>query len=496
MGAKAIKGKSMPHNIEAEQCVLGCVLIDENVPASVLGDLSSADFYLETHGIIFDAMLKLYLDRKPIDLVTVSDYLEKMGTLESVGDIEYLAKLTSILPSALNHEYYVDIVRRESLMRKLIGAGQEIISSAYDATSVEPLNYAEKLILDIAEKGERSSLVRVGDTVDEVVKSLQDIQKDKAKLRGITTGFYGLDKITNGLQKGDLILLAARPGFGKTSFAMNVITNAALAGHKCAIFSLEMPKEQITQRMLCSLACVDMARALGGQLESDEWRRMFDAGEKLKELDIYIDDNSYANPLNISAKCRRLKHEKGLDLIMIDYLQLMSSDNMKDSRQEVISGFTRSLKITAKDLGIPILLLSQLNRAVESRKDHTPMLSDLRESGSIEQDADIVFFISRPDQYEDTKTDSNVCELIIAKHRNGQQGKVPLLWKGEYTTFVSVNRDRNEESLEKTAPPEPEKEKKEKKEEEKTDEEKKEQEEELQEFKYNENIGQGLDGIF
>lgn len=452
--AKAVKGKTLPHNIEAEQSCLGCVLIDSNAPAGILGDLKVEDFYIESHGIIFEAMLNLYMDNKPIDLITLSDSLEKSGLLESVGDIEYLAKLSNMLPSAFNYEYYVDIVKRDSLLRQLINAGQEIISSAYESNSREPLVYAEKLIFDIADNGIKSSLIKISDNVDPVIKELQDIQKDKSKLRGITTGFYGLDKLTNGFQKGDLILLAARPGFGKTSFAMNVITNAALAGHKCAIFSLEMPKEQITQRMLCSLACVNMAKALSGDLNSEEWQRLFEASNKLKDLDIYIDDNSYSNPLSITAKCRRLKHEKGLDMIMIDYLQLMDTDGGQDkSRQVVISEFTRALKIAAKDLEIPILLLSQLNRAVESRKDHTPMLSDLRESGSIEQDADIVLFINRPDQYADSKASDNLTELVIAKHRNGQQGRVPLIWRGEYTTFVSVNRDRNEESLEKSAPP-------------------------------------------
>lgn len=454
--AKVVKGKTLPHNIEAEQSVLGCVLIDENAPATILAELNANDFYLETHTIIFQAMKDLYVENKPVDLVAVSDFLSKKGMLESVGDIEYLAKLSNLLPSAFNFEYYIEIVKRDSLMRKLINVGQEIISSAYSSNSTQPLNDAEKMILDIAEQGESGTLIRISENVDEVVKGLQDIQKDKSKLRGITTGFYGLDKITNGLQKGDLILLAARPGFGKTSFAMNVITNAAIAGHKCAIFSLEMPKEQIIQRTLCSIACVNMAKALSGDLDSAEWQRLFQAMNKLKELDIYIDDGSYSTPLTIMSKCRRLKHEKGLDLIMIDYLQLMSSGEKSsgdNNRQNEIASFTRTLKIAAKELGIPILLLSQLNRAVDKRTDHTPVLSDLRESGSIEQDADIVMFINRPDQYAETKGSDKMTELVIAKHRNGQQGSLPLIWRGEYTTFVSINRDKNEESLERTAPP-------------------------------------------
>lgn len=454
--AGVVKGKILPHNIEAEQSVLGCVLIDENAPAGILSSLKPKDFYIESHSIIFEAMFALYTQANPvaIDLVTLSDYLDKHNLLESVGDIEYLTKLTDILPSAFNYEYYVQIVKRDSLMRQLINAGQEIISSAYEANTIEPLARAEKLIFDISDQGQTSELIKIGQSVDSVIRYLQDIQQDKSKLRGITSGFYGLDKLTNGFQKGDLILVAARPGFGKTSFAMNVITNASLAGKKCGIFSLEMPKEQIVQRTLCSIACVSMSKALSGDLNSAEWQRLFEASEKLKELDIYIDDNSCSTPLSIKSKCRRLKHEKGLDMIMIDYLQLMSSDGQKESRQIEVSEFTRELKIMAKDLGIPIILLSQLNRAVDSRKDHTPILSDLRESGSIEQDADMVIFISRPDQYEDTKDSGNAVELVIAKHRNGQQGRVPLIWRGEYTTFVSINRDRNEQSLENSAPPE------------------------------------------
>lgn len=454
--AKTVNGKMMPHSIEAEQCVLGCALMDNNAAAGILGEIAADDFYVEAHRIIFEAMQKIYMQNDPIDMVSVTDVLSKQGLLESVGDYDYFVKLTNILPSAFNYEHYTEIVKRDSLMRRLIDAGQQIITQAYSSTSRQPLIDAEKMILDISEQGASSSLIRVSENVDNVFVALQEIQKDKSKMRGVTTGFYGVDKLTNGLQKGNLVILAARPGFGKTSFAMNVVVNAAKAGHKCAIFSLEMSKDELVQRMLCSIGLVDMAKALSGDLDSTEWQALNAARAKLKELDIYIDDNSSANPLEIASKCRRLKHEKGLDMIMIDYLQLMSSPDSKlaDNRQQEISTFTRTLKISAKDLGIPILLLSQLSRATEKRTDHTPMLSDLRESGSIEQDADIVLFINRPDQYADSKAENNLVELVIAKNRNGQQGRVPLVWKGEYTTFVSVNKDRNEESLERTAPPE------------------------------------------
>lgn len=446
--------KMMPHNNEAEQSVLGSVLIDENASITVFASLKEDDFYMEVHQLIFNAMNAVYSSNRPIDFVTLTDELNKNGNLDAVGGYEYITKLTNIVPSTVNLDFYIDIVKNCSLRRKLIGVGQEIISKSYETESEDVMSNAEKLIFEIGKSEERGEVVKIADTIDEVIGKFELIQKDKSALRGITTGFFGLDKITNGLQRSDLILIAARPGVGKTSFTMNIITNAALAGYKCAVFSLEMPKTQITQRILCSLACVDMSKTLSGTMEPVEWERMMRASEKLRNLDIYIDDNSMTNPIEILKKCRRLQKEHGLDLIMIDYLQLMSSPKQQESRQLEISSFTRALKIAAKELNIPILLLSQLNRAVESRKDHTPMLADLRESGSIEQDADIVMFINRMDMYADYKGEANACELIIAKHRNGEQGVVPLRWRGEYVTFVSVNKDLEAQSLENTAPKE------------------------------------------
>ncbi|MBQ8748876.1 MAG: replicative DNA helicase [Clostridia bacterium] len=445
--------RMMPHNNEAEQSVLGSVLIDDNASITVFATLKKDDFYMEVHQLIFDAMYENYNANKPIDFVTLSEVLNKNGNLDAVGGYEYIMQLTNIVPSAVNLDFYINIVKENSLRRKLIEVGQQIISTSYEADGNVAMDNAEKLIFEIGKDEERSDIVRISTTIDDVISKFELIQKDKSALRGITTGFYGLDKITNGLQRSDLILIAARPGVGKTSFTMNVITNAAIAGYKCAVFSLEMPKAQITQRILCSLSCVDMGKTLSGNMDTAEWERMLQASEKLKELDIYVDDNSMTNPIEILKKCRRLQRENGLDLIMIDYLQLMSSPKQVESRQLEISSFTRALKIAAKELNVPILVLSQLNRAVESRKDHTPMLADLRESGSIEQDADIVMFINRMDMYADYQGEPNLCELIIAKHRNGEQGVVPLRWRGEYVTFVSINKDADAESLEKTAPP-------------------------------------------
>ena len=444
--------KMMPHNNEAEQSILGALLIDGNAGISVFATVKDDDFYMEVHRIIFNAMYNVYNANKPVDYVTVTAELDNSGDLDAVGGYDYIMKLTDIVPSAENLQYYLEILKNCSLRRRLIEVGQEIITKSYDADGNEAMDNAEKLIFDIGKSEERGEIVKIGDTVDSVIERFEIIQKDKSALRGITTGFYGLDKITNGLQRSDLILIAARPGVGKTSFTMNVVTNAAIAGYKCAVFSLEMPKSQITQRILCSIACVDMSKVMSGEMNTTEWSRMLQASEKLKELDIYIDDNSMTNPIDILQKCRRLQREHGLDLIMIDYLQLMSSPKQVESRQLEISGFTRALKIAAKELNVPILLLSQLNRAVESRKDHTPMLADLRESGSIEQDADIVMFINRPDMYTDYQGEPNICELTIAKHRNGEQGVVKLRWHGEFVTFTSMNKDSDAESLEKTAP--------------------------------------------
>lgn len=446
-------GVMLPQNMEAEQNALGCMLINKDVPIAIISEINAEDFYYDSHGIIFDAMKSLYLENKPIDIVTVNDYLTQKGLIDCVGGIEYLVTLSNGVVSEFNYKSYVDIIKRCSALRSLIKTCQDTISSAYNATDLQPLMDAEKAILKISEKDTPNTVVKIGDTVDDVLKDFEEIQRNKSKLKGITTGFYALDKMTNGLQKGDLILLAARPGFGKSSLAMNIVANAARAGYKSAVFTLEMPKNQITERLLCSLACVNMKKTKSGDMSAEEWQRIYSAVDLIRDYNIYIDDNSSNNPLKIEAICRRLKHESGLDLVMIDYLQLMSETGKEESRQQTISNFTRTLKIAAKELDVPIILLSQLNRAVESRTDHTPMLSDLRESGSIEQDADIVMFINRPDQYADTKNDTaKLVELVIAKHRNGEQGKIPLIWKGEYTTFISVDRDKEEESLSQTAP--------------------------------------------
>ncbi|MBR4745533.1 MAG: replicative DNA helicase [Clostridia bacterium] len=452
--------RMMPHSVEGEQSVLGCALIDDDAAANIVSDLKADDFYVEAHKIIFDAMFNIVVNRNPVDLITLTDELSKKDMLDSVGGMDYITSLTNIVPSASNYEHYVEIVKRDSVLRKLIGASKDIINKAYEGMDKnEAITFAESNIFTIAETEERSNLTPIKEDLDSVIEKFEIIQKDRNSLRGIATGLYGLDKITNGLQNSDLILIAARPGCGKTSLAMNIVNYAAIQGKKkVAVFSLEMPKKQLAMRSLCSVAYVSMTKANKGELGVKEWQALWGAKEKLANADIYVDDSSLNKPMDILHKCEKLKREKGLDLIMIDYLQLMASDRKSRdaNRQAEISEITRSLKIAARELDVPIILLSQLSRAPEQRKgDHKPQLSDLRESGAIEQDADIVLFIYRPDLYNDvpdTEKQGNLATIIVAKHRNGPIGEILVKWLPDTTTFVNLGKDADKMSLESGAP--------------------------------------------
>ncbi len=449
MEQKNLKVKMMPHSIEAEQSVLGACLIDDEASNSIMNTLVKDDFYLEAHQEIYNAMFTIFAKNQPIDYVTLTDELDNNNLLQSVGGLEYITNLTNILPSAANYKVYVDIVKRDSVLRRIISSSQKIIEKAYESTDKDDtLDYAEQLIFEIGKEEESSSLVHIGGALSDVIKKFDNLSKNKDGIKGIATGFKDFDAVTNGLQNSDLILLAARPGVGKTSFAMNIVTNAAVKEKKkCAIFSLEMPRTQIAQRAICSVASVSMAKALKGDLSVEEWKSLWTANKQLAEAGIYIDDSSMNTPMSILSKCRRLKREHGLDLVMIDYLQLMSSGKTKvESRQNEVSEMTRYLKIAARELNVPVIVLSQLSRAVEQRKgDHKPQLSDLRESGSIEQDADIVLFIYKPDMYNDVvnEDEPGICTLSIAKHRNGEIKDVKLRWIGEYTTFVDKDKRFN-----------------------------------------------------
>lgn len=450
------KERVLPHSIESEQSVLGCVFLDEDATISILSELKAGDFYVEAHRIIFEAMSKIYSNQAPIDFVTVTDELERINLLESVGGIEYITTLTSIVPSSSNYEHYIEIIKRNSVLRQLIAASNDIIKYSFENPDKnDAISYAEKNIFEIGQKEERSDLTLIKDSMPEVMEKFESIQKNPDGIRGISTGIYKLDLMMKGLQNSDLIILAARPACGKTSLAMNIVNHAAVKEKKkVAVFSLEMSKAQLAQRSLFSVAKVDMEKANQGKLSVKEWNALWAANSELINSDIFIDDSSMTNPTNILGKCRRLKRERGLDLVMIDYLQLMSTGKNIDRQQEV-SAISRSLKIMAKELNVPVLVLSQLSRGTESRKDHRPMLADLRESGAIEQDADIVWFIHRPDMYNDSSEEeknSGLAEIIVAKHRNGPIGTVTVKWLPQITTFMNLDKDANQASIEATAP--------------------------------------------
>lgn len=447
----ADKNNVMPNNLDAEQALLGCMLIDNEILPDVLEKLTEDDFYQESHRYILSAMKMTYNGRRPVDLVTLIDKLETEGNLEKAGGVAYLTELTQNTPSSANYEHYFDIVRRDAVNRRLIRSAKEIIKFAQTSDdSVKSVQFAESQVYSISRVNDSSSVkdIRESDGIDQVINKFQLLADDKDAFRGVMTGFTRLDKLTNGLQKTDLIVIAARPGMGKTSIAMNIIENAALNNDKvCAVFSLEMPEIQIIQRLLCSYAGVSMSAALSGSLTPNDWKKIAKASEKMRKCRINIDDSSRVTPAEILSKCRRIKARNNgqLDLVMIDYIQLMSSGskNSDINRTQEVAEITRELKIMAKELNVPVIALSQLRRM----QTKEPQLSDLRESGAIEQDADIVMFINRPDV---TATDEEIkknnivkgmADLIIAKHRNGGLDRIKLRFKGELTKFVNPEPD-------------------------------------------------------
>ncbi|MCK9575219.1 MAG: replicative DNA helicase [Clostridia bacterium] len=445
--------KMMPHSLEAEQAVLGSAFIDPEAAVSIVSALKENDFYSEAHSKIFGVMQTLYLSNVPIDFITVIDAIEKENIMGEIGGIDYLITLTNIVPSSANYKHHLEIVQRTSVLRKLINASQKIIEKAYENEDKnQVLAFAEKSIFDIAKTLDSSDLTPLKESLEEVLNKFDAIAKDPDSLKGLNTGFYALDKITNGLQKSDLIFIAARPGVGKSSLGMNIVNYAAIHKNaKCAVFSLEMPRTQIAQRALCSIGYVSMSKALSGELSIDEWKALWGANKKLAGAQIFVDDSSLNTPMDIISKCRRLQRQHGLDLIMIDYIQLMSLGVKKtENRQQEISEISRSLKILARELDVPVIVLSQLSRAVETRKPPRPILSDLRESGAIEQDADIVMFIYRPEQDGGemvSDAEKNIAEIIIAKHRNGATGTIKLKWVEEIVSFKNFDRDSNSQSL-------------------------------------------------
>lgn len=437
-------GKIPPHDVEAEQAVIGSMLTDKEAVASSIETLKEEDFYRDDNRIIYSAMLNLYNRAEPIDLITVKSELESMGKFEQVGGWEYLTELPLKVPTTANATKYIKIVEEKSVLRNLIRTANEIIDLGYDPTEdVEDImEGAEKKIFNIMQDKNQKGYAPIKDILVDSFTQLEELYNRKQHITGVPTGFSDLDYRTAGLHGSELILVAARPAMGKSAFALNIATNAAVRGNTpVAIFSLEMSKEQLVNRILCSEAMVDSNKVRTGKLEDEDWGKMAEAIGPLSETGIYIDDTPGISVMEIRAKCRKLKLEKNIGLVVIDYLQLVQGSNKRNaSREQEISEISRSLKILAKELNVPVIALSQLSRAVEQRPDHRPMLSDLRESGAIEQDADIVMFLYRDDYYNEDSEKKNIAEVIIAKHRGGSTGTVDLGWLGSYTKFVNLER--------------------------------------------------------
>ena len=438
----------MPQNIDAEEAILGAILVNPNCMNKIVEQLKPESFYKPAHRYVYDAMLQLYNSQDKIDIVSVSDILNINQKLELVGGRAFVNDLSYKTITTTNVEYYARIVQEKAIKRSLINAGSEIVSSGYDLNPIEEsLELAEKLIFDIASAKASKSLSPIKDIVYDTYAKIEERYNNKGQLTGVPTDFYDLDAMLNGLQRSDLIILAARPAMGKTAFALNIAQNVALrAKTPVAIFSLEMSKQQLVQRLLCSEAEVDSQRLKTGNMQAKDWEKLAVAMNDLSEASIYIDDTAGCTITDIRAKCRRLAMaEKNLGLIVIDYLQLMQSSGRTESRQNEIAEISRSLKILAKELNIPVIALSQLSRAAESRSDKRPMLSDLRESGAIEQDADMVMFLYRDEYYNPDTEDKNLAECIVAKNRSGETGMFKLGWKGEYTKFSNVEFALKEE---------------------------------------------------
>ena len=433
-----------PHCVESEHSILGSIILDKEAIITVAETIQPMDFYKEAHKIIYESMLKLNSNNEPIDLITLIEELRKEGHLDSIGGISYLTSLSTIVPTTSNVKYYANIVKEKSVMRQLIKASNEIINLGYDASTdvQEILDKAEKNIFDISQEKSGDDIQPINVVLQDTFEMIEKLCTDKSEVTGITTGFADLNKKINGLQRTDLILLAARPAMGKTAFSLNLVQNAALKGDaSVAVFSLEMSKEQLVQRMLSAQSNVELSKIKTGNLGESDWPRIIDGMAVLSEANIFIDDTPGIKISEIRSKCRRLKIEKGLDLILIDYLQLMEGEGKNENRQQEIAKISRSLKILAKELDCPVVALSQLSRSPELRKDHRPILSDLRESGSIEQDADIVMFLYRDEYYHDDSEKKNIGEVIIAKNRHGETGNVELVWFGQVQKFADKIRE-------------------------------------------------------
>lgn len=447
-----IEERVLPQNIEAEQAVLGAMLIDKEAIAKATEVLSADDFYREAHRVIFSAMLELYNKNEAVDMVTVTEILKRDNKLEDIGGIAYITSLANVVLTAANVKYHAEIVAEKSVLRQLVRVSTEIAAMGYEANEDVGtlLDTAESRILEISNRKKKNDFTAINDILMDSVQSIESLLQNKGGLTGLPAGFADLDKLTSGLHPSDFIILAARPSMGKTALALNIVQNVALRAHKViggeprsvAFFSLEMSKEQLVNRMLCAEAGIDSQRLRVGEMHDEDWTHLWDACDKMSRAKIYIDDTAGITAMDMRSRARRLKAEHGLDLIVVDYLQLMQGSGKRNNsgdRQQEVSEISRSLKALARELDVPVLALSQLSRSVESRQVKRPMLSDLRESGSLEQDADIVAFLYREDYYN-PETENKHTELIIAKHRNGPVDTVNLFFQKQFTKFVGFTK--------------------------------------------------------
>jgi replicative DNA helicase len=430
-----------PHSIEAEQAVLGGLMIDSAAWDQVADRVSAEDFYRNDHRLIFAATAGLIERNQPCDAVTLAGHLESQGVLEQVGGLAYLGTIARDTPTAANIKAYADIVRERSVLRQLITVGNGIVSSALEPEGREAreiVDDAERAVFEIAERGSRGKVGfrTVKSILPDVVNRIDELYHSEGKMTGISTGFKKLDEMTSGMQPGDLIIVAGRPSMGKTTLAVNIAENAALgSGKSCAIFSMEMSAESLTLRMLSSLGRINQSHLRSGRLQEEDWPRIDSAMTQLSAASIHVDETPGLSPTEIRARSRRLKRERGLDMIVVDYLQLMQVAGTKENRATEISEISRSLKALARELKVPVIALSQLNRGVEQRVEKKPVMSDLRESGALEQDADVILLIYREEVYDPNTTRKGIADIIIAKQRNGPTGDVQLTFLGQYTKF-------------------------------------------------------------
>ena len=433
--------KSLPQSIEAEQAVLGAMMVERAAIAKSAEALSAEDFYRESHKIVFKSIVEMFQRDDAVDQVTLIEYLKSKDMLEKAGGITYIAEMEAGVLSTENVEDYIKIVSDKATLRRLIKASTDIIASCYNEQSdvMKVVDSAEKKIFDISETKNSGDFESISDVLERGFEEIERLYQNKGETTGVASGFKDLDEKTSGFQPGDMVLIAARPSMGKTTFALNIAEHAALKeGKSVVIFSLEMSKEQLAYKLLCSQASVDMLSLRTGQLEDSDWENIARAAGPLSSAKIYIDDTAGVSIMEMRSKCRKLKAEHGIDMILIDYLQLMSGTG-EESRQQEVSEISRNIKAIAKEMKCPVIALSQLSRAPEQRADHRPMLSDLRESGSIEQDADLVMFLYRDEYYNKETDEKNIGECIVAKQRNGPVGTVKLAWLGQYSRFGNLD---------------------------------------------------------